>query len=436
MSAPAEATASHNLAWLYAGRAFRSFSTAFLTVVFPLYLARSGMGAGEVGLILSLSGFISMVLVVAVGLGADHIGRRISILVLALFTAAGGFLLAFAPLGVAAAVLASGLGGIGRGGGAGSGGAWGPVFPAEQPLLVASAGPRDRTHVFGVMSFVGVLAGAAGSVVAALPNLLFHHGVPILEGYRILFGVGGALGLAMALATLPIREPAIAPPPKAEEAPSISLRQLLGRLSLTNAINGFGIGFLGPILTYWFYVRFGVSSAEIGVLYAVINLMSAFPYLGSAGLVRRLGAVRTVVLTRLAGTVMLLAMPLLPTFYLVGLAYALRMVLNSLGLPARQSFTMSVADDRHRGRVAAFGSLPSQITSMISPAIAGEVMGAWLSFPLFGAAFFIALNAITYHAAFSRVTLGGGEPPTDAAVGAPMAAPGPPDGAVRPVGTD
>lgn len=413
-AASAEGALAHNLPWLYAGRALRSFGTAFLTVVFPLYLAKAGYGAAEVGLVLSLSGLVSMALVTAVGIAADRVGRRSLILVLSLFTAAGGALLALAPLGLVVAVAASGLGGIGRGGGAGSGGAWGPVFPAEQPLLTASVGPRERTRVFGVVSFVGVIAGAAGSLVAVLPPYLLAHGVSLLAGYRLLFAFSGLLGLAMTLVTLPVREPARSEGagPKADaaaEAPPMPVRQLLGRLGLTNALNGFGIGFLGPLLTYWFYRRFGVGSAEIGVLYALINLASAAPYLGSAWLAQRFGAVRTVVSTRLLGTGLLVLMPFMPSFVLVGAVYALRMVLNSLGLPARQSFTMNVSDDRHRGRIAAFGQLPSQITSMISPAIAGAVMGEWLDFPLFGAALFIALNAVTYHVMFHNVEVPGEE---------------------------
>jgi len=428
MTATAPSAAVRNLPWLYAGRAARSLATAFLTVIFPLYLAREGMGAAEVGLILSLSGVIGMGLVVAVGLGADLFGRRRALLALAAFTAIGGFLLAWLPLGPLMAIVASGLGGVGRGGGAGSGGAWGPVFPAEQPLLAAAAPDHDRTHVFGVISFVGVLAGAAGSLVAGVPQLLVGHGMTLVLGYRLLFALGGALGVVMIALTLPIRETRNEPTQAAQAAPApLSVQQLIGRLSITNGLNGFGFGFLGPLLTYWLFRRFGAGSAEIGVLYAVVNLAAAFPYLTSAALVRRLGAVRTVVWTRLVSVAALVVMPFLPSFLWVGVAYTLRMVLNSLGMPARQSFTMAVSDERYRSRVAAFGSLPSQVTSLVSPAIAGVVMESWLAFPLFGAAVFMAAGAIAYHYAFHKVAVPGettGRPrPTAPILSAPASQP-------------
>jgi MFS family permease len=402
------APAARNLPWLFAGRALRSFATAFLTVVFPLYLARSGYGSAAVGLTLSLAGVVTMGLVLAVGLAADRVGRRRLLLVLGLLTALGALLLAVAPLSLPLAVLASGLGGVGRGGGAGSGGAWGPVFPAEQPLLAEAAPRRNPTRAFGQMSFVGVMAGAAGSLVAGLPTLLHARGVGLLEGYHLLFGLGALLGLGMAAVTWPIREersqPAAAAP---ATPPPLSVRQLIGRLTLTNGLNGFAIGFMGPMLTYWLYRRFGVDAAQIGLLYTVVNLVTALPYLGSARLAQRLGAVRKVVVTRLAAAAGLALMPFMPSFGWVAVLYTLRMGLNSLGMPARQSFTMSVADPRYRSRVAALGSLPSQVTSLVSPAVGGEVMQTWLDFPLVGAAAFMAANAVTYYLAFRGVAVPG-----------------------------
>ncbi|MBO0894230.1 MAG: hypothetical protein J2O39_07615, partial [Acidimicrobiales bacterium] len=61
--------AKANRAWLYAGRALRSFSTAFLTVVFPLYLANEGYSSAKIGLVLTVGGFISAATVLGVGLG-------------------------------------------------------------------------------------------------------------------------------------------------------------------------------------------------------------------------------------------------------------------------------------------------------------------------------------------------------------------------------
>ena len=388
-----------NLRWLYAGRALRSLSTAFLTVVFPLYLAQSGYSASRIGIVLSLSAALNIGLVAAVGLLADRYGRRTVLIGLSSLSAAAGIALALTPVALPVLVLTSGLGGVGRGGGAGSGGGWGPVLPVEQPLVAGSA-RQDSTRAFGRLSFIGVMASAVGSLIAAVPAFLAPHGVPLAAGYRLLFALSGVLSLGIVAVSLPIRDRR--PEPSTEAPPAIPLRRLLGRLGLTNALNGFGFGFLGPLLTYWFYRRYGMGAAELAVLYTIVNLVTAVPYLASSLLVQRLGQVRTVVVTRIAGVLALAAMPFMPSAAWAGAMYALRMGLNSLGMPARQSFSMDAAQESYRSRVAAFSSLPSQATSMISPAIGGAVMEEFLNFPIFGAAFFMLANGITYYLAFAH----------------------------------
>lgn len=393
---------NRNLQWIYIGRALRSFITAFLTVIFPLYLAHVGYSASRIGLILALSGAITVVLVAAVGLFADFYGRRRAIIGLALLAAVGGLVMGLSHA-FFWAVLASGLGGVGRGGGAGSGGSWGPVFPAEQPLVTDSVSPERRTWAFGRISFIGVLAGAAGSLVAGVPDVLHHAGWSFVAGYRLLFLVSAVLSLGMVAVSLPIKER----PPQADDTedtpPPIPLKTLMGRLGMTNALNGLGFGFLGPLLTYWFYRRFGVGSAEIGALYTLINLAAAFPYLWSSVLAKRLGAVKTVTVTRGVGLLMMLLMVFMPNFALAGFFYLLRMVFNSLGMPARQSFVMGVSESRYRSRVSAFSSLPSQITSMITPAVGGALMESVLDTPIYGAVFFMTLNLVTYWWSFRNV---------------------------------
>ncbi len=394
---------TQNLKWLYWGRGLRSFSTAFLTVAFPLYLAVSGYSAARLGLVLGVAGGVTLVLVASAGIIGDKYGRRRVILALAALAAIGGAVLmrtvAFWPV-----VLASGLGGVGKGGGAGSGGSWGPVFPAEQPLVAGAVRAGNRTKAFGTISFVGVMAGAAGSLVATVPELLHSHGWTWAASYHVLFGLSVLVSLAMIAVTLPLKEnPPSQTPVTAADSPPISFKQLLGRLGFTNALNGLGFGFLGPLLTYWFYRRYGVGPAELGVLYTIINLASALPYLWSSNLASRWGAVKTVTYTRAVGLLVMLAMAICPTFVLAGIAYTLRMIFNSLGMPARQSFVMGVSDDRYRSRVSAFSSLPSQMTSMVSPVVAGALMDAVLDIPIFGATLFMSMNLVAYYWLFHDV---------------------------------
>jgi len=404
-----------------------------LTVVFPLYLAQRHDSSTTVGIVLTVGSLIGAGMVAAVGLLGDRFGRRPLLIGVGILGALGALALAGAT-GIVVVTVASGFGGIGRGGGAGSGGSFGPFFPAEQPLLAASVPPSRRTRAFGRMGFIGVLAAAAGSLVAGVPTLLHHAGLSWDDAYRLVFLIGAVLSVIVVAVSWPLREHRAQQRPEAPADPSaatsgnrsspvgLSTKQLVGRLGLTNALNGFGFGFLGPLLTYWFYVRFGTGPAEVGVLYAVVNLASAVPYLGAHRLTARLGAVRTVVVTRAASVVMLLAMAFMPTFILAGLFLNLRTIVNSLGLPARQSYAMGAADERRRGTVAALGTLPSMLTSSVSPAVGGVLLGVFVDVPIVGASFFMAANVAAYYLAFRHSPLPGerasagsrwGRPPPD-----------------------
>jgi len=431
---------SNNLRWLYLGRLIRSFITSFLTVIFPVYLANLGYRATLVGLILTVVTAGSAFLVVVVGLGSDRLGAKPMLLGLAVLSILGAAAVGLSP-NLAVIMLAGGLGGIGRGGAAGSGGAWGPFFPAEQKLLAESSDDKVRTKAFGTIGFIGVLAGAAGSILVWSPDWLSKLNISAIESDRMVFLLGAVLSILLLLVTLPLQdnnqqdnnqqdnnqqdnnqdnnqqdnnqdnnqdkeaksEKGISPRSDPSSPPPIGTGQLIGRLSVTNMLNGFGFGFLGPMLTYWFHVHFGVGVGKLAIMYVIVNLVSALPYLGAWRLARRLGAVMAVTVTRAASIAALLAMAWVPSFTWAAGLFALRMALNSLGVPARQSYVMGVADARHRGKVAAISALPSQLSSSASPAIGGALMDSIADAPIFGAVVFMTANLITYYLAFRNV---------------------------------
>lgn len=375
-------------------------------MIFPLYLAQEHYSAATIGVVLTGGSLLGAVVVTSVGIVSDRIGRRPVLITLGLLGTLGALALAANP-DLWVVMVASGMGGIGRGGGAGSGGAFGPFFPAEQPLLAASVTPARRTGAFAVMGFIGVIGAALGSLAAGLP-MLVHPGISADSSYRILFVISAAGSLVTAGLSAPLRDVPREPKSSAAAAPSptvLSTRQLISRLGITNALNGLGFGFLGPLLTYWFYVRFHVGAAEVGTLYTVANLVSALPYLGAGRIVSRLGAVRTVVVTRGVSVALLLAMAPAPSFVAAASLLCLRAVCNSLGMPARQVYTMGAAQEGRRGTVAALGSLPSVVTSSVSPAIGGALMGVFLDVPIVGAAIFMAANTVAYYLAFRHAPL-------------------------------
>jgi MFS family permease len=410
---------NRDLFWLFALRVIRSFAQGYLGVITPLYLAMLGYDAIHLGIVFAVSAIAAAVISTATGLLSDRFGRKLFLAIISLLMGLGGVWFALTRNFVLI-VAAGAVGSIGRGG-AIAGGAWGPFYPAAQALVAEQTRDYDRTTVFGALSFAGVMSAAIGSLLATAPKILHRAlGLPPLDGYRLLFLMVGPLGLAMALAVIPVRELHVGqsralrernlaaglPPrdPKLVFGLSSKSWRLVWRFMVTNATNGAAIGMLGPFVVYWFYRRFGVSATELGTLFFVLNLVSAIPYLMAGRIALAFGSVRSVVVTRSIGTVLLFAVALMPTFLSAAALYALRIIFNVFSLPVRQSYLMGVIDPAERASAAGLSNLPSQVTSAAGPYVAGYFMQhIALALPLEFAAAMQGINALLYWLFFRNV---------------------------------
>jgi len=393
---PAWLRGNRNLRWLLAVRVLRSIAQGFLSVVVPLYIASLGFSTLAFGSLLTLAGFGSAIMTLGLGLTGDRYGRRRPALVISVLAVFGtaGFAMTH-NFGVLA--LMSILSTFGRGGGAGAGASWGPIYPALQPMVAGASNDRDRNNVFAALSVGGAIAGAVGSALAVIPAWLHGRGLGWVPAYQAMFWIGAAFALGSLLCLMAVREERR--PPAAWSLPSRRTLSLLGKLSVTNLSNGFAMGLLGPLLTYWFYVRFGVGPAQLGLLYTAANAISVLPYLAAPVLARRMGAVAAVTWSRVLSALMLGVQALCPTFTLAAVVYLVRVQMALVSMPIRQSYVMGVTEERSRSVVSAFSGLPAQLTSAVSPDIGTYFMETWtIDAPLWLATFFQLVNAGLYYA--------------------------------------
>lgn len=382
----------------------RSFSQALLVVVVPLYVAAAGYSVLQVGYLLSVAMAGSIAMVLLVGVLSDRFGRKPILIAIASLAAIGAAVYALTTRFWVLALM-SAMASI-RGGGAGSGGGFGPFYPAEQALIAGSSADKDRNRVFSSLSLVGVLAGAAGSATASLPGILQNHWqISAIDSYHPIFWIAAVGGLLVVLLTLPIHEkPAVPQTVTRKTKFKISTWKLIGRLWLTNGINGLVIGIVGPFLTYWFALRYGVGSTEIASLYTVVNLLTAISYIAAPRIASAMGSVRAIVLARVGAVFLMAAMALAPTFILAAAAYTVRAMINSVGRPIRQSFVMGIADEHSRSKVAAMGNLPALSIGMVSPTIASYlIQSVSEEAPIWMATVALVINATLFGLLFKDV---------------------------------
>ncbi|MEJ2291178.1 MAG: hypothetical protein P8Y05_05610 [Deinococcales bacterium] len=189
---------------------------------------------------------------------------------------------------------------------------------------------------------------------------------------------------------------ATTPPPRAApafsgagEAAALRRREnvALTLLSTVNSVNALGIGLIGPLMPYWFAVRFGVGPEAIGSVYALTFFLTAISSVVTGEVGARVGVVRSIVGPRTVGVFTLLAMPLMPAYAWAAALYAFRSILNRGTAGTRQAFSMALVRDERRGLAGSLNALSFRMPSAVGAAAAGWLMGlGLLDLPFFLAA--------------------------------------------------
>src|SRR5690606_2831076 len=61
------------------------------------------------------------------------------------------------------------------------------------------------------------------------------------------------------------------------------------RMALINALNGVAIGLTGPLLVYWFNVKFGVGPGALGPVFALTYIVTGLASVWTGKLTERMG---------------------------------------------------------------------------------------------------------------------------------------------------
>ncbi len=361
---------------LMAARAARSVGQGVLVVDFSLYLHALRWTPSAIGVLFSTSLLLGAGVTLLVGPASDRFGAK-TFLVGYEFLQILAAALAVSSTNTAVLWLAAILGGFGRG----ANGSAGPFAPAEQSWLSRTIPHGMWGRIFHLNTTLGFLGMGTGALLAAFPPLLFQWLSPA-GAYRTLFAVvllGAVLCLIFlhgAKEPLPARTPMIAPPHDGgpEHTGDGNTRAGYWKPMLVfagiNSLNGFGIGMIGPLMSYWLYLRFGAGPSLIGPGMAVAFFSAAFMSLYGIRLIRQFGLTGTVLRLRFAGILLLVGIPFAPTFWLAMVLFVLRAAMNQGSAGSRQALFLGLANSRHRGLAATVNSLSIQVPRAAGPVLA------------------------------------------------------------------
>jgi MFS family permease len=144
------------------------------------------------------------------------------------------------------------------------------------------------------------------------------------------------------------------------------------KLSSLFALDAFAGGFVvQSFAAYWFYLRFSVNPATLGIIFFWANIFAGISALLASRLASRFGLIKTMVATHLPSNILLILVPLMPNLSLAILVLLVRFSISQMDVPTRQSYTMAVVTPEERSAAAGITGVARTTGAAISPLFVG-----------------------------------------------------------------
>ncbi len=370
---------------LIATRFARSITQGALAVDFALYLSALGWSGADIGLLFSLTGLVSTVGAIFAGPISDRFGRRSLLIGYDAYLIAAGLAAAISKDSVVI-VLAAVAGGFGRG----ANGAAGPFGPVEQAWLAREVEVPQRSYAYSINSAAGFYGMAVGAMLASTPYFFAKY-FPGADSYRPLFALVALSALSVILILLTTKDEATPKSGRAEASQTqqsseltLQERKSLWIIAGMNLLNATAIGIAGPLVNYWFFKKFGVGPELLGPFQAVSFTITALASQANSKFASKVGLVESVVYSRALGLVMLLILPIMPTFQLAAVVYMLRSLFNRGTIGNRNAVIANMVRPEHAGRAFSYASASAQFPMALGPLLSGPMIDAgWFATPFY-----------------------------------------------------
>ena len=362
-----------NLSIIYIAAWMRSFGIGLLGVVLGVFLYREGYSSIAIGLVIAAGLAGAATGTVFITFKADRLGRRRTLFVLSLLTAAGSLPLIF-HFGLPAMLLIAFLGMLN-----GMGSDRSPAFALEQATIPGLVSDEKRTWALAWYSVVLDASGALGALAAGIPIAAQKWwSVDLSRSYRFLFIAYAAISVLTALLYLLLSEDVEVRKegtPGTRVSVSPETKSTIKRISALFALDAFGGGFLtDALVSYWFFRRFGIAESQLALLFFTVHVLNALSHLGAAWLARRIGLIKTMVFTHLPSSMFLIAAAFMPSPRWAIVLFLLRESLVEMDVPTRQSYVAAVVQPGERTFAAGVTNLVRNSAWAAASAVAGVFM--------------------------------------------------------------
>lgn len=348
-------------------------------LLYNLYLTRLGFQEDFIGQIVGLAPIACGIFGFPVGFLSDRIGRRPFLIATASLLAASQIGLAsfYHPYILLALSFLAGT-------------ATAFLWVNHVPFLSENARPERRGQAIAL--WMGLQAATrmgvslvGGSLPGAMASLTGTQ-ADLPEPYRYALYVGAGLCLA-ALWPLIGMEGGVRRSETSDEASdnvSFPKRAFIA-FSLTSICRGASMGFSYPFYNVFLQEGLGTSTALIGIVFFIAQVVTVPSSVLAPGLSRRWGAVKTVVPCRVIGAITLVFLGFSGHIYEALIFTVIGAMVESISSPAEMTYATRIVPRKYWGRIQSVRVVGFQIPSGIASLVAGFLIvqyGYWLTFAI------------------------------------------------------
>jgi MFS family permease len=262
------------------------------------------------------------------------------------------------------------LAGFGMGGGPGRG----AVLALQQAALANTVSADKRTNLYAVYAIMGRGATALGALAAGMPALYRDSfGLSELSAMRIAF-VTIAVLFALSALIYGFLSPSVEVSSSRQRWVNpfhLPSRRLIFTLSGLFGVDSFAGGLvIQSLVSLWFFTRFGVELESIALIFFGSQLMAAISMWVSASLANRLGLIKTMVFTHIPSSLILIAIPFLPTAWIAAIFWLIHGFFHMMDVPLRMSYRVAVVGPHEQNAMVGVSSVTMGVGNTVSPSIA------------------------------------------------------------------
>ena len=148
------------------------------------------------------------------------------------------------------------------------------------------------------------------------------------------------------------------------------------------------MGFSFPFFNVFFQQALGLSTPMIGIVFFLSQVAAVPSIVVAPAIARRLGAIRTVVPTRIVGSVALVLLGFTDNLALGFVCFLLSAIVEAITTPTEMTYATQIVPSRYWARMQSLRVTGFQIPAGIASLAAGFLIveyGYWATFALAGA---------------------------------------------------